>query len=499
MHENQNNDLPELKIPKFEKKQRKDRKGFLPWLIGGGKTTAGVGGGLTAAGGGATSLFAGKLGTLIVTAALTAVTVGGGVSIYKFTEKSKALQQPASGLLGSYNNNYYGNSGNGSGYVPAMDRVAGSSKSSIEMFSERNKGALLDAADLSRSKEVKINSDKLENEALPSQGKNPSNKPPGVSAPNIEIPKLQDTMGGSPFSNISNSGGQGLGGFGGSGGLKNTAAIKPPNMNFIGAGMGSALNTGKTGKVANKRFGYQEEVKRDKVSSNSALGQAKGIRSSLSKMDTSRNDSVRGGVEDAWEGRTGDGNVEEVPGAAGTGAGAGSTGSGGGGSGGVVTGVQGLDDATTTFSTTETSDEATTPESSEGGEDSPWSALTIMAMVLLVLAIISIILLGIAVMIREALRGIPIIGPILAEAWDGAVCIPLLILTLILGIMTAIIGAIVAMTSDQATIGAGIGIAGVLIAIFAALAYVCGPIGFTLAIVGAALAAGVALISAFLG
>ncbi|MFA6583556.1 MAG: hypothetical protein WCS77_04590 [Elusimicrobiaceae bacterium] len=475
-----NNNIPEFRIPSLEKKPEKPKKGFLPWLFGGGKTGASVGlaGSSMSGGGGFLATLLASKTALLVSLSLSAglLALGGTYMLTSMSASSKAPSLNTFAGGASYSSNPNSN----------YDVRENQGRSdSLKMFAEKNAGQFGSAASVSKAgtgdAKDQVSQEDLDKAADEAMAKKSSDSAPDAVAP----AKLSQLMGAAGFSDSGSGGGSGgamptiqnngiASSFGGplSGGINSNgimASFKKPDFHSA-SGLGQA-------RVARNTGG---SIKRD-FSSKKAIGQAKGIGASMGTARTSVDeDSSRTSIEDAWEGSRTSGSVMPVvdDGAA---VGSGGSGSSGGSSSGSGTSAT----ASTTTATTD-SDDTTTPESSEGEADSPWGMIAALASILLIIANIVIIVLSILAMIRNSnpLAAI-ILTPITKILLIAAIVIASLVM--ILGIAMMAMGQMsqgltmmlaAGLTIAAAVVAFAVGVAGALIAgVLAALSTVVCVIG----------------------
>lgn len=376
-------DLPELNIPRYDDGETKKRKkkGFLPWLTGqGGRSAggamarggsgafgAGASGAAGAAGAGGVggtgflaTLFAGKMGALAVTAAITLGALGIGYIASNLGSKTP----DGSGNVAQSNSDYDSRPSN---YVPAIERVKNRA-SSLDMVADANKSKIGDVdpdAILPKKEEAKEEKPVASADAAAEQ----------PAGDNMSQQMGQKLLGGN-YGALSSST---------SGGMNSKYSAGKVGFNGV---MGSFQKPSfKSGQLSAMRqtSGTKPVAARQTRASygKGARNQAKGIGGSLArKTGLSSADGARGALDQAWEGQTGTGDA---------GTSAGGTGVGGSSldGGGVVTSPS-LDNTPSNISTgsTGTSSIGTTTTA----DVTPWHKMVMMTSILLLVANILLIL-----------------------------------------------------------------------------------------------------------
>lgn len=372
-----NENLPEINF-----KEKKEKKGFLPWLKGrlgfGARgpmgampsSTAGfgkLGAARFGASSGISGLLAGKAG-LLVTAAIVAV----GTGVYL------ANNGPAPTQNSSFNSFRAPDT-----YVPAILRSqARNQGSSLEMFKDTNRNAGLsleeDAAKKAQEKEAAA----AQAGEQPAQDQNQS--APGDMAQDI-MAKLQGA------GSLTSSLGGGDNKFSGMGGFANKfgQGAVGPKVGFsggVGSGFQSMPKFDQRKKLLAMKgssrpvFSSAQGGKKGKFGKGS-LSQAKGVKATQKSYGGNNIDSVRSTQDKAWEGSTGEGGV------AATGAGISE------GGGGLVTSPS-IDNGGNSGGGggVGTPDEPVIPDPAGKTNVSPWTSLvTMIMMMILVSAILSVI------------------------------------------------------------------------------------------------------------
>lgn len=338
-------DLPEIGF-----KEKKERKGFLPWLRGrlgvGSRGSMGSAGVSPAAGtgagralgaarfgaggakfGAAGGLLAGK--GLIATAAIVAVGIGAG--LYMNDQSS----------IGSKSSAFSSDKVQSSEYVPAILRRQSSPGSSLDMFADKNKGAVNFDAEAAKAAAAEgAESAAADAEAEP-EGDVPSDNS-NMADPQAALAKLQ----GASATGLSTSLSGGGSGKMMMGGFKTGQGAFGPKVGFsdMGAGKFAPMQSPTKGKLS-AMAAAKQAIRGGKSSavskkSKGAFNQAQGVRDVQKTYGATNIDSMRSTQDQAWEGTTGEG---DVSGGAGLGTGDGGAGivtspsldnsTGGGGSG----------------------------------------------------------------------------------------------------------------------------------------------------------------------
>lgn len=325
-------DLPEIGF-----KEKKERKGFLPWLRGrmgfGSRGPMGSVGAGPAAGGAGRALGAARLG------AGAKFGAAGGILAAKGTIATIAVIAAAIGTT-LYMNNRQGlspvssafNSDRGaqsSEYIPAILRRQATPGSSLDMFADRNKGVI--DFDGEAAKAAKAEADAAAAASADAATEAPEG---GESAaegsemgdPGALLGKLQGASatglstglsGGSSGKTFGFPNKVGQGSFGPKVGFSNMGAGKFAPMQSPKKGKLTAMNASKQAIRGGKGAAAA------KKSGAGAWNQAKGVRDVQKTYGATNVDTMRSTQDQAWEGTTGEGGVD---GGAGIGAGDGGAG-----------------------------------------------------------------------------------------------------------------------------------------------------------------------------
>ncbi|HBB66111.1 MAG: hypothetical protein A2X28_10780 [Elusimicrobia bacterium GWA2_56_46] len=416
-------DLPEINF-----KEKKEKKGFLPWFrsrLGfGGRSAIGgelpgaanlgrasLGAGKFGASSGIGGLLAGKAG-LVLTAAVVAAALGTGVYMNN---------QPAPGVsTGAFSSD----KAPADNYVPAILRDTRNQASSLDLLRETNKGAAGMDENLNKENEGKAGS--KDQDAADGQAPEAT-----ASAPeqNSMAQELTGKLAAGNFGGgLSSSMGGGDGKFSGMGGFWNkfnSGAVGPKaGLSSLGGGFQSSPRFDQRKKLLAMKGSSRPVFSRSRGLGSSPIGrgsygQAKGVRATQ-RSNTGRDvDSNRSTQDRAWEGSTGDGSASS--------AGAGvSPGEGGSG---IVTSPS-LDN-TSTGGGGGTVDDPVIPDVGAPVDVSPWQGLPQQAMMYIMLSAVLSMIGGILI----GMRSVPYIGMIL-YAIGMALCAA----ALALGAMALMIG-----------------------------------------------------------
>ncbi|MDQ7772417.1 MAG: hypothetical protein RDU13_02715 [Elusimicrobiales bacterium] len=321
-------DLPEIGF-----KEKKERKGFLPWLQGrlgfgsrGSMGAAGAPGAGANAGralgaarfgaggakfGAAGGLLAGK--GLIATAAIVAVGIGAG--LYMNDQAS----------IGSQSSSFSSDKAQSAEYVPAILRRQSAPGSSLDMFADRNKGAVNFDGEAAKAAAAEA--------AAEAEGAGAEGAADGEAvADNSNMADPQAVLGrlqGASATGLSTSLSGGGSGKMMMGGFKTGQGAFGPKVGFsdMGAGKFAPMQSPKKGKLT--AMGAQKQAVRGGKSAaaskkaKGAFNQANAVRDVQKTYGATNIDSMRSTQDQAWEGTTGEG---DVSGGAGLGTGAGGAG-----------------------------------------------------------------------------------------------------------------------------------------------------------------------------
>ena len=304
-------DLPEINF-----KEKKEKKGFIPWLrthLGfGGRGAMGealpgaanlgraaLGAGRFGASAGVGGLLAGKAG-LILTALIVSAAIG--TSLYM-----KNAPEPGVST-GAFSSNRAPDT-----YVPAILRQNQSPGSSLDMFKDTNKGSLSTEAPAVPTEEAK---DSSKDEAAVKEEKpavDPNAPPPGAGGMQEMLGKL---AGGSFGGGLSNSMGGGNSKFSNMGGFGNkfnsgTAGAKSPGFGSVGSGFQASPKFDQRKKVLAMKGSKTPVFSKAKGAKGAfgkgAFGQAKGLKSMQKSYTGTGLDPQAGTQNKAWTGATAQG------------------------------------------------------------------------------------------------------------------------------------------------------------------------------------------------
>lgn len=324
-------DLPEIGF-----KEKKERKGFLPWLRArfgagsrgsmgsvGANPAAGTGAGLNAGralgaakfGAGAKFGAAGGLlsAKVLGVVAIAAVGIGGG------------LYMSNQGSIGSQSSAFSSDKAQSSDYVPAILRRQASPGSSLDMFADKNKGVIgfdENAAAAKAAAEGDAEAAASE-EAAPDAEEASDNS--NMADPQAALAKLQ----GASATGLSTSLSGGGSGKMMMGGFKTGQGAFGPKVGFtdMGAGKFAPMRSPTKGKLT-AMAAAKQAVRGSKSASaakkaKGAFNQANAVRDVQKSYGATNIDSMRSTQDQAWEGTTGEG---DVSGGAGLGTGDGGAG-----------------------------------------------------------------------------------------------------------------------------------------------------------------------------
>lgn len=488
-----------VKVPTFEKPKKKERKGIIPWLFGGGRSgsafvSAGAGSsssgmtlsgmlgklipslsGVGSSGGLLGTIFGTKLGAIAAMLLISAGIVAGSVFIAKggfWGADDKMIG--ASSLAGGQDIR------SGDYSRPSPTKVA-NTKSSLELFAERN-------SSMGKGAGLKKTSN-LEDEKMPVEAETKAAAAAPEPVASAEPPRLADALGNSQFSNFS-AGGVSGGGIAAAGKMSNIAdglssfksPVPPAGMPGVagpGGGVAKGFDT-------SARFKHGRASLSRRAGSNKALAQARGIKTAMPRQGTTGGDTMRGKTDAAWDGAnmsgaTGDGGTGGLTDGTGDGGTGGGT-DGGDGGGGIV--VPAIDSSVPALSAPD--DECNAPSSSGGSDDSPWASLSMIALMLVMIGIVLLFVIGL-------LADCKVTYPLAY----GLACL----VAGLMGLVATVLGVMMMFSEGQMAQGIGISIAGIAIMVGAYLAATAGSASSaaTSAMVAALVAAVVMLISSMLG
>lgn len=488
----------DVKFPTFEKPKKKERKGLIPWLFGGGRSgsafvSTGAGGsssgmtisgmlgkfipslsGVGSGGGLLGTIFGTKLGAIAAMLLISAGIVAGSVFIAKggFWGADDKMMG-ASSLAG-------GQDMRGGDYNrPSSGRVA-NTKSSLELFADRN-SAMSAGSGLKKSSN-------LEDEKMPVEAETKAAAATQEPVASAEPPRLSDALGNSQFSNFS-AGGVSGGGIAAAGKMSNIAdglsSFKSPVPSAGLPGVG-----GPTSGVAKKfdtsaRFKHGRSSMSRRAGSNKALSQARGIKTAMPRAGTTSGDVMRGQTDAAWDGANTSGDTS-------TGGPGISTGDpddtttgntdDDGNTPGVV--VPDIDSSVPALSAPEA--ECNAPTASGGSDDSPWASLSMIALILVMIGIVLLFVIGLLADCKITYPLAFVVACIVAG---------------LMGLVATVLGVMMMTGEGQMAQGIGISIAGIALMVGAYMAATAGSAASaaTSAMVAALVAAVVMLISSMLG
>lgn len=449
-------DLPEIGF-----KEKKERKGFLPWLRGrlgvGSRGSMGSAGVSPAAGtgagraigaarfgagakfGAAGGLLAGKGGII---AAVAAVALGSGV--YLSNQSGISTQSSA----------FNSDKAQSSEYVPAILRRQSSPGSSLDMFADKNKGAVNFDAEAAKAAAAEAGEEAdAAADAEAAADADAAGDNSNMADPQAALAKLQGASA-TGLSNSLSGGGSGktmLGGF------KTGQGAFGPKVGFtdMGAGKFAPMQSPRKGKLT--AMGAQKQSIRGGKSSSAskkakgAFNQANAVRDVQKSYGATNIDSMRSTQDQAWEGTTGEG---DVSGGAGLG-----TGDGGAG---IVTSPS-LDNSTDGGGTGDYGTPGEYNYTDPGNFDiSPWASMASTAMMLIMLSAALSAIGGVLVNIK--------IPP-----WVAVVGMIICGIAIAIAVAAIVMGAMIISQFGQSLLG-GIYIAGGTVAVLAGAAAMSGNV-----------------------
>ncbi|MBI4051633.1 MAG: hypothetical protein HY400_03930 [Elusimicrobia bacterium] len=300
-------EMPEIHLaPIFPNK--KERKGFLPWLFGNSSAAGSTFSGSGAMGG----LLATKTGILVL--GLGGVTVVGGAGYLA----NRFYQQEVEIVPSSIASQEPSRSSAKSEYVPAIQR-AQSDASSLNMFHRANRGALPEQVESSEIQDQQP-------QTAESQPAEPQQQDPGQMANAMAEKMMGKQMG--QLSGSLPGGGKSGAGFGDFGNKFGAGVVSPQNLNSKGVltpfQKPNFTTRVKGTTLAKRAVSSQKLTSRGKNLSAKAYNQAMGVRSGQQPaVGAGTVDPMKFTADNAWEGQTAAG-----AGGAVTGAGVGTGGSG---------------------------------------------------------------------------------------------------------------------------------------------------------------------------
>ncbi|MCX5786773.1 MAG: hypothetical protein NTX59_13915 [Elusimicrobia bacterium] len=484
-----NENLPEIKF-----KEKKEKKGLLPWL----RARLGFGarssmGGIEEAGGafrgaanfgklggfgsssGIGALFAGKAG-LLITAAIVAV----GTGVYLANNGPAPVQNSAFNSGKTPDN-----------YVPSILRSqARNQGSSLDMFKDANKNSGITSEEEAARKAEEEAAAKAEADAAKGASADQSqNQPaPGNNMQQDMMGKLQGASMGSLTSSL--GGGEskfsGMGGFGNKFGK---GAVGPQvGLSSVGSGFQGMPKFDQRKKVLAMKGSSRPVFSSAKSGKGAKSGpgsynQAKGIKATQKSYSGSNVDSARSTQDKAWEGST----AEGTTGGAGVGAGDGGA--------GVVTSPS-LDNTSSSggSSTAGTGDEPVVPDTTgKTDADKALTSMCNMAMMLILLSAVLSAIGGALVAAGEAAEAAFGSGSALITIGDI-----LNVIAIILGVAAIALGVMIMTSKGQAMMG-GIYIIGGGVAVMAGIAAFSGEALGVSALMWSAIAGIIGLLGAMAG